>query len=1136
MKLKKLIVKNIASIEDAELNFDAAPLRDARIFLIGGDTGSGKSTILDAICLALYDETPRLKQASHKKNEYGKDNISAQDTRNLMRHGTTEAMVQLDFEGDDGKTYSAVWSARRTKNFTLDSTKRSLTVDGHPIDKKEIDATISKAVGLDFEQFCRVTMLAQGQFTQFLKSDENKKADILEKMTKTERYSQIGMTIFQMYKDAQNAYDLEKSKSEGVQLLSEEGKRELVEQLSKDREAVDKYNSAYETALEKKNWLEKDLKNEKDLNEAKRQLDSCEGVSTSKQFIDEERLIADWDLSREARTWANDLAIRQRTLEIIEKQKEPKAQSILATLRQALLSLDNLIAAERQQYSSLKEAHDADSAHKLMYENAQTIKKTLEEAFKQRQTKADEEKKLAKLEEALPMLQEEIRQKQKLFNTAKKVLSEKQQEVEKAEKELEAMKPKELARAREEADRQTALLRAAEEAVNKLEKAFSDQTAAQQALSENHTLMETEQNKKKEGSIVEEERQHAYDAAKEAYEQAKLAIADEVERLRAQLKVGDTCPVCGQKIDMLLSSEKARKTLDALAVPLKESEKRLQEAKAAVKASQKIIEECNNKTPKLTSSLKSAEALVAAASETAKAGCAAAAITLEDASTASIDNVRVSLKSKFEEIEATLKHLNEQQKLINGQNELIKVLKGEENALTQNLNAADKAASDAVQSEATQKLQIDNLKESIGQRDNMISQYVGDAAQYMTDPAWQSDWEANPKEFVDNMVAGAQRYTKLGEDIIKLSHQINMDEDKRARMTGQDNRIKELWPDWNVGSISVTPLSDVPQDLETQWQNFVTDATKLQEQKENCRQEILNLKQKLEEFHATTSIDETRLQEISCFQNMDELKKSHIRLNEDLAAAKTNHATLMKIHEEHHCSKHPAIEESETVESLQQALQNGKGLLETLNQRIGAIETKLEKDKSEAERLQDILKKVEELRSHAENWKKLDGLFGGSDGARFRNIAQSFLLENLLRSANYYLQDLTKRYLLECIPGTLTISLRDQYMSDMVSPVDTLSGGESFLVSLALALALASMSRQGITMDTLFIDEGFGTLSDNEMDTVMSLLERLQERKGKRVGIISHVKELRERIPVHVEVSRIDPTRSGIVVKDTTHI
>ena len=174
------------------------------------------------------------------------------------------------------------------------------------------------------------------------------------------------------------------------------------------------------------------------------------------------------------------------------------------------------------------------------------------------------------------------------------------------------------------------------------------------------------------------------------------------------------------------------------------------------------------------------------------------------------------------------------------------------------------------------------------------------------------------------------------------------------------------------------------------------------------------------------------------------------------------------------------------------------------------------------------------LKELMDRWHVLNECFGGSDGAKFRNIAQSYLLESLLKTANVYLQDLNGRYQLECIPGTLTISLRDQNQPDAVSPVDTLSGGESFLVSLSLALALASLNRQGITMDTLFIDEGFGSLSDNELDMVMTLLERLQERKGKRVGIISHVKELRDRIPVHVEVKRLSPTHSGIVVKDCT--
>ena len=1134
MKLKKLIIKNIASIEDAVLDFETAPLSDARIFLIGGDTGSGKSTILDAICLALYDDTPRLKLANHKKNDYGSDNISARDTRNLMRHGAKDAMAQLLFEGDDGKIYDAVWSARRTKNFTLDNTKRSLAIDGRSVDKKEIDTTIIKAVGLDFEQFCRVTMLAQGQFTQFLKSDENKKAEILEKMTKTERYSEIGKTVFQMYKKAENAYELEKSKSEGVQLLSEEKKRELVEQLSEDEKEAVECSKANDKIAEKKNWLENDLKNEKDLNEAAQQLHNCESVTSSKQFTDDERLIADWERSREARAWASDLARRQETLDTIVKQKEPTAQSILASLRQALRSFEDHIEAERQKHSTLQDALEKAAVHKQMYDNAQTIKTTLEETLTQRQTKAVEEKRLDKLEKALPELTKEIQQKQDLFNDAKTTLEKKHQEVEKAETVLNDMKPQELLIDHEKAERQAACLHEAEEAVNRLERAISDQTSARQALADTQTLMETEQKKKDEGTIAEKERQNAYDMARHAYEQAKLSIADEVERLRAQLKVGDICPVCGQKIDTLLSSENAHKTLDALLEPLKESEKRLQEAKASVKASLKIIEDCNKKTPVLATAVKKAEKLVDTTWKSAKSSCTAVTITLEDATPASIDNVRAALKLKFAEVENTKRHLNEQQKSINRQNELIKALKDEENALTQNLNAADKAANDAVQSEKTQNLQIDNLKKSIQQRDSEISQHIEHVAQYMTDPTWQSAWEANPKEYVDNLMARAQQYAKWREEIVNLSHQIGADEAKRTRVTEQDNRVMELWPGWDTDSMSITSLPDVPKDIETRWQKFVSDATQLLEKKENCQQEILNLEQKLKEFHETVPIDAARLQEISRFQNMDELKKSHTQLHEGLAAARTHHATLSKIYAEHHGAEHPAIEEGETVEMLQQALLSGREKLENLNRRIGATKTTLEKDKSETERLQDMLKSVEKLKSCAENWKKLDNLFGGSDGAKFRNIAQSFLLENLLRSANHYLQDLTKRYLLECIPGTLTISLRDQYMPDMVSPVDTLSGGEGFLVSLALALALASMSRQGITMDTLFIDEGFGTLSDNEMDTVMALLERLQERKGRRVGIISHVKELRERIPVHVEVSRIDPTRSGITVRDTT--
>ena len=144
MKLRNLKIHNIASLENAELDFCSGPLSTAQLFLICGDTGSGKSSILDAVCLALYNKTPRLQQAVGGKMDYGIDNVTAQDPRNLMRRGSTEAYVELVFEGNDGKTYQAGWYARRTRNHTLDKVKRSLMVDNLPVDSKQMDDLIQK--------------------------------------------------------------------------------------------------------------------------------------------------------------------------------------------------------------------------------------------------------------------------------------------------------------------------------------------------------------------------------------------------------------------------------------------------------------------------------------------------------------------------------------------------------------------------------------------------------------------------------------------------------------------------------------------------------------------------------------------------------------------------------------------------------------------------------------------------------------------------------------------------------------------------------------------------------------------------------------------------------------------------------
>ena len=150
---------------------------------------------------------------------------------------------------------------------------------------------------------------------------------------------------------------------------------------------------------------------------------------------------------------------------------------------------------------------------------------------------------------------------------------------------------------------------------------------------------------------------------------------------------------------------------------------------------------------------------------------------------------------------------------------------------------------------------------------------------------------------------------------------------------------------------------------------------------------------------------------------------------------------------------------------------------------------------------------------------RLNQLLGDATGGKFRKIAQSYVLSNLLHSANGYLRSLTDRYTLHVRPGTFAISLSDAYQGNTQRAATTLSGGESFLVSLALALALSDIDSH-LSVDTLFIDEGFGTLSGEPLQNAISTLRTLHAKAGRHVGIISHVEELKECISVQIRVEQ----------------
>jgi exonuclease SbcC len=177
----------------------------------------------------------------------------------------------------------------------------------------------------------------------------------------------------------------------------------------------------------------------------------------------------------------------------------------------------------------------------------------------------------------------------------------------------------------------------------------------------------------------------------------------------------------------------------------------------------------------------------------------------------------------------------------------------------------------------------------------------------------------------------------------------------------------------------------------------------------------------------------------------------------------------------------------------------------------------------------DLVREISAQSEISDHWSKINDIIGSADGRKFRQIAQEYTLEVLLSYANLHLQDLTARYKIERIPNTLGLQVVDQDMGDEIRTVYSLSGGESFLVSLALALGLASLSSSKMKVESLFIDEGFGSLDPNTLNVAMDALERLHNL-GRKVGVISHVQEMTERIPVQIKVSKKASGRSLVEI------
>ncbi|MDD5033845.1 MAG: AAA family ATPase, partial [Methylococcaceae bacterium] len=241
MKILAIRGKNLASLAgEFDIDFTREPLASAGLFAISGPTGAGKSTLLDALCLALYDNTPRLKTATSRGvnlPDVGDETISPSDARNLLRRGCAEGYAEVDFLGNDGQPYRARWNVRRARGRTdgkLQNTEMQLTgiIGSQRIGsvKTEVQNAIVEKLGLNFDQFTRAVLLAQNEFSAFLKASDDERSNLLQTLTGTEIYSRISRRAFERARAEGESLKLLQAQLDGQQPLDEPQRAELQQQ------------------------------------------------------------------------------------------------------------------------------------------------------------------------------------------------------------------------------------------------------------------------------------------------------------------------------------------------------------------------------------------------------------------------------------------------------------------------------------------------------------------------------------------------------------------------------------------------------------------------------------------------------------------------------------------------------------------------------------------------------------------------------------------------------------------------------------------------------------------------------------------------------------------------------------------
>ena len=1071
-------------------------MEQGKLIIISAPSGSGNSTIIDCMCLALYGNTPRLKTAKGSDWD-NSDDIRTDDVRQLLRRGAGSADVLLTFDDNDGTPYVATWHVHRAHkkpDGKLQDVERTIQTDEgatpfhHYAKKTDLDRFAKDVIGLDMNQFFRTVVLAQGKFAEFLHSGEDDKAKLLEKMTGTEVYAEVGKRIYRKCKEKEADLLGLRDQLKNIVLLNEEEKDRIHQEIADLKTQLTQQQQQRDGAKKMSDWLNEKALNDKNLADTTSALAEKQALTQQQGHKDQAQLVIDWETTVEARRELKALHDALRQVEALGQQR-PAMQQEFDRLCAALRATVSGLEQKRQSLAETRTFLQREEPYREMYNAIDTIKSVMN----RRQSAS---RNIKTFTQALEQEQGRLPQAKEKQKQALDACTSMQQALKQMQEEYDGLHIDEV--------------NSRKDALNAVKQALMTyKTALETLAQERRSLDKLKQDLTAQQSLLEKAAA-AIDGKRTLMEKAQAAVERHkdwnalIEQAHKSLHEGDQCPVCGNVIHTLLAP-KAQSELEQLQAEYTQANQDVINTEASINATRQFIGRLNSQIEDGEKALKDKTAQCGqkwTQIQTSLAACGKAADGVADAenATALIAGIDGDI-TRLNAIIAQAQTLNER-------------IKQQHDKSARATEAHNQAKIDLKTIEAS----IDKQREAVKTSENQFNELTLELDKLLVYSDWQQ--RATDDEFINKLTRQANDYKAKDRDAQQLQHTIELIESHLPTMNTAKANIQGFEDHGHV-------TDEIPKDLSELWNTLENESLQWNTRKATERENTRLAQQALDAFmgqHPAMTME--RLTALAQHNPADiqAIKQAHQTLADAIILMQGQIQALTKRQEEIAAQKPQFAEEDpeRLAKIIQTADKNSEALLDDISSR----NTLLKSDEDNIRLMGEKKEALEKAEAVYTQWADFNRMLGDAEGKTFCKIAQSYILGELLHSANGYLRQFNNRYELEVNPGTLVILVRDLLQGDLTS-ANTLSGGESFMVSLALALALSSTTGKVFSVDTLFIDEGFGSLSADYLDNVMETLNRLYDMGGRRVGIISHVERLKERITTQVQVAR-DPKNNTV--------